>query len=394
MGKNWICERSKAKCSNKKSLLSLLNSNQTRQYIFIICTIMKHFTQFLIVLFTLIIYSCDKSESENTEPAPEQKPTDKIELASGTDTNPVVPTDGGTVSISFNASTSWSAQPVNDRADTWVSVSPTSGNAGTATIKITAKANTEPDDRSAAIQIKAGTAQQTVKVTQKQKNALTVTASTFEVPVEGMDINVEVKANVALTYKIDADWISYVGTKALKASTLTFTVSKNDSICKRQGNIIIGEGELSDTVKIFQAGETPSIVLNKNSYTAKSQGETFSVDIASNVDVTYLIEYTNEDGSLNEGTENWLQESSTKTISTNTYYFNVSKNESILNRYARIIFTNKENNISKKYDKEIIKKILTYSIPFIIISLTNTLYNSADMIFIIKTLPQWLSPTA
>ncbi len=306
---------------------------------------MKHFTQLLLVLFTLIIYSCDKSEPENTEPAPEQKPTDKIELASGTDTNPVVPTDGGTLSISFNASTSWSAQPVNDRADTWVSVSPTSGNAGTATIKITAKANTEPDDRSAAIQIKAGTAQQTVKVTQKQKNALTVTASTFEVPVEGMDINVEVKANVALTYKIDADWISYVGTKALKASTLTFTVSKNDSICKRQGNIIIGEGELSDTVKIFQAGETPSIVLNKNSYTAKSQGETFSVDIASNVDVTYLIEYTNEDGSLKEGTENWLQESSTKTISTNTYYFNVSKNESILNRYARIIFTNKENNL-------------------------------------------------
>lgn len=60
----------------------------------------------------------------------------------------------------------------------------------------------------------------------------------------------------------------------------------------------------------------------------------------------------------------------------------------IIKKNKTTLFTNKENNTSKKYDKEIIKKILTYSIPFIIISLTNTLYNSADMIFIIKTLPK------
>ena len=42
----------------------------------------------------------------------------------------------------------------------------------------------------------------------------------------------------------------------------------------------------------------------------------------------------------------------------------------------------------KKDDKEIIKKIIFYSIPFIIINLANTLYTSTDMILVIRTLPK------
>ena len=310
---------------------------------------MKHFKQLLLVLLALVTFSCGKSEPENTEPTPTPKPTDKIELAAGTDLNPVISTDGGTLSVTFNASTAWSAQAVNDRADGWCSVSPTSGNAGSSTITITAKANTEPDERSASINIKAGTAAQTIKVTQKQKDALTVTSSTFEVPAEGKDINIEVKANVNVTYKIDeqcSSWIKYVSTKALKNSTLTFAVSKNESFDKREGKIIIGEGALCDTIKIFQAGEAPSIVLNKDEYIAKSEGETFAIEVASNVDVSYHIEYTYEDGTINTDSENWLQESKTRAMSTNTYYFTAGTNENYDNRQARIVFTNKENNLS------------------------------------------------
>lgn len=43
---------------------------------------------------------------------------------------------------------------------------------------------------------------------------------------------------------------------------------------------------------------------------------------------------------------------------------------------------------TKEEDKEIAKKIIFYSIPFVVISLANTLYTSTDMILIIKTLPK------
>lgn len=44
--------------------------------------------------------------------------------------------------------------------------------------------------------------------------------------------------------------------------------------------------------------------------------------------------------------------------------------------------------ITKKEDREIINKIILYSIPFIIINLANTLYTSTDMILVIRTLPK------
>ena len=43
---------------------------------------------------------------------------------------------------------------------------------------------------------------------------------------------------------------------------------------------------------------------------------------------------------------------------------------------------------TKEEDKEIIKKIVFYSIPFIIINLANTLYTSTDMVLVIRTLPK------
>lgn len=43
---------------------------------------------------------------------------------------------------------------------------------------------------------------------------------------------------------------------------------------------------------------------------------------------------------------------------------------------------------TREGDKAILKKIVWYSIPFVIINLANTLYNSTDMILVIRTLPK------
>ncbi len=64
--------------------------------------------------------------------------------------------------------------------------------------------------------------------------------------------------------------------------------------------------------------------------------------------------------------------------------------------YLNVIVKKNKNQIglnqitktNKKTDREIIKKIITYSIPFVIINLANTLYTSTDMILLIRTLPK------
>lgn len=295
------------------------------------------------ILFSLILFSCGGDEGTDTpNNQPPQNNNDKIELAAGTDINPVISEKGDKIAVSFTASTSWSASVINDRADNWCSVSPASGTAGGGAIIITANENSAPDERSASVVIKAGTASQTIKVTQKQKDAITVTQSTFEVEANGAEISIEVKANVDFKYTISENaknWIEYVSTKAVKTSTLIFSVKKNDDIDKREGEITISNGSITETIKVFQKGETPSIVLNKNEYTVKAEGETFAIDVASNVNVTTRIEH-------NGDTDNWLEENKSKAMSTNTFYFTAAKNETHNNREAKIIFTNRENALS------------------------------------------------
>lgn len=60
----------------------------------------------------------------------------------------------------------------------------------------------------------------------------------------------------------------------------------------------------------------------------------------------------------------------------------------MVKKNQRQIGLDKKATKTAKEDKEIIKKIILYSLPFIIINLANTLYTSTDMILVIRTLPK------
>ena len=85
------------------------------------------------VLFALLFcYSC--SSGDDDEPTPETTP----EIVIPTEQKaPVMDTKGGTGTVTFSSNLPWTASVVNARADTWCTVSPTSGGAGTATLTIT-----------------------------------------------------------------------------------------------------------------------------------------------------------------------------------------------------------------------------------------------------------------
>lgn len=276
---------------------------------------------------------------------------DKLEDIFGTEKNPDVPqieintteaqfsADGGNNSIVFSATENWTAEILNSRADGWCSIYPTSGPAGNATITITTMANDTPDDRNASIVIKAGIVSETINVFQKQKDALTVTSSKFEVGPEGGEVVIEVKANIDFNYKLDTvaeKWIEFVATRAITTSTLVFNVAKNDGLEKRMGKITILSGNLREEVMIYQEGAKPAIIVSQSEYIVPSVGETIAVEVKSNVDVA--IEMPDAD---------WIIENRTRGISTNTYYFDILQNETHNNRIAEIKFTNKSNNISE-----------------------------------------------
>ena len=295
--------------------------------------------RFFYTLFAILAFvACSESDVDNGgSSGGGQTPPKQPEITLGT-TAADFSTDGGSNVITFTSSVAWTAEVVNTRADDWCSIEPTSGAAGNAKITVTTTANDTPDDRTASIIIKAGTASKTITVSQKQKDALTVTASKFELGAEGGEVAIEVKANIDFEYVIEEsaeEWIEYKTTRALKTSNLVFGVKENESEEKREAKITISSGAFSETITIYQAGSEPTIIISQNEYVVSSDGDTIAVEVKSNVDVTVELP-TNVD---------WIAENTTRAFSTNTYYFNIAPSEEYDQRSAEIKFTNKETGI-------------------------------------------------
>lgn len=292
----------------------------------------------LLLLSMTFVAACSDGGEDVVEPDPKptpSKPAITLDVSSSDFT-----TDGGSNTISFTTAAPWTAEVLNSRADAWCSVSPTDGPAGDAEITVTTTANDTPDNRSASIVIKAGTTEKTITVSQKQKDALTVTSDKFEVSAEGGEVTIEVKANIDFEYTISEKakaWIASADSRALKTTTLVFDVSANEDTEKREGSITITSGSFKETVTVYQEGTVPVITLTQNEFVVPSAGDVIAVEVKSNVDVEVELPAETD----------WLSEDKSRAMSTNTYYFIVAESGEYEQREAEIKFTNKKNELSE-----------------------------------------------
>lgn len=246
--------------------------------------------------------------------------------------------DAGYIDLSLESNFWWKLKAVNDRADEWLTFSPTSGKWGEAVVKISVAANTDYEERSASLEFRCGWHKKIIRVTQKQKDAVLLTPGTVEMDAKGGTFEVGVDHNVAFDIIMDKDtqsWIRHMSTKALDHHDLTFSVAENDGLEKREGTIRFAYPGGAETVKVYQAGGSPALVLGSNEYTVSAAGGEVRIDVTSNVNVTYEIK------------SSWVSEVRTKAMSTNTYYFKVEPNSSYDDRSCVITFKSEEYNLSE-----------------------------------------------
>lgn len=203
---------------------------------------------FLLGVLTLLFICCSKEDEIIDSFVP--NPDSEIYFSKGMD----FAASQESKNLSFSTNKPWKISLANSELCT---VAPSSGGAGEATVVITTKENTTYDSRSVLLTLAAGTIVKEFTISQKQKDALTLTASRFEVAKEGESINVEVKANIAFEVEISEtakSWISQVITRGLTATHLTFSIAKNEGIAEREGEILIKSGQLSEKLKVVQEG--------------------------------------------------------------------------------------------------------------------------------------------
>ena len=293
----------------------------------------------LLSLFMLLLSVVCSCKDDNNEPTPPE-PSSEITIPSSENLNPVLSQEGGTVSISFTTTADWTASLVNTRAESWITVTPNSGSKGKNEITITATTNETYDERNATVVLKCGSDSKNIVVTQKQKDALTVTSSKYEVASKGGNISVEVKANINFEVEVKADWIKQVkssNTRALTTSNLNFTIEPNETGDKREGEIIIKSGELSETVKVYQGFEN-FITLTQKDFTIPEEGGNVDIEIKSTLgyEVKMLPDVVD-----------WITEVQSRAVSTHTHHYTVSPNDTYDSREVKIVFYDpKDKNVA------------------------------------------------
>ena len=168
------------------------------------------------------------------------------------------------VTVTFTANAAWTAELTGEGVAEWLSISPKSGVAGEASIKLDAIANTTKENRTATLAITVeGMEPARVTVTQLQKNAIDVNAeATYTVSFKGGSVEVEVGYNVAYTYEVVyaegvEPWLAE--TKAYATDKLTFTASEQavNAAARTATLYVYSELGVVKTVAITQEAWSP-----------------------------------------------------------------------------------------------------------------------------------------
>ena len=279
----------------------------------------------------LFSIGCNKTDIEVDDDSVEDDRDNETVYISVNPGSAIIPTEGGTFSTTVISSSDWTLS--GDVS--WCEPSKTDGNNGD-NVVFKVKPNTSVTERNVTYTFRCGEESAKLTITQKQKDALTVTKSKYEVHAEGEDIQIEVKANIQFDYEIvpdSRDWITPVQSRTMTTRILTFSIAENTGTERREGEIVIRSGDLSETISVYQEGATPTIVISQDKYIVSDKGETIKVEVNSNVE--YSTEMPNVE---------WITENMTRSVSSHTHYYTISPNETYDQRSARIIYKSKDNS--------------------------------------------------
>jgi len=277
---------------------------------------MKAFYKILSAALLLCTFAASCS-GDSTEPEPTPNPSepvqgDEIVVPEDTDLSPTISQDGDSKTIRFTAKEPWQAYVADTRAAAdWLHVTPTSGKAGEVELTITTDRNEEPDDRAGYVKIVSGNSQATISVTQKQRDALTVSPSKRTIDAQGTEFEIEVRANIDFEVEVRADWIEQIATRALTTTVLRFRAKKNIED-ERTGTIIIRSGEKSETITITQ--EKGGFIVDTEQIRIDAAEQNISAKVRANIDFEVEVQ------------ADWIEQIAARALTTTVLQFKVKKN--------------------------------------------------------------------
>ena len=281
------------------------------------------------VAIATLIAGCGGTGTENEpEITPEIKFTEDI-VTSGIS----VESAEQSITLSFSANVAWSATVSAD----WLTISPSSGEAGKNSVKVEVEENRTGQPRSATITISDKESTQKVSVTVRQealKASLTVSPESLEFSANKGEEMLNVTSNTDWVITKDAEWITLDSDKGKGLATIAAGVTENTSLTSRTGSITVStsDGSVKKTVSVRQSGAAVVFSIDRNEFNVAAVGESFSVKVTHNIGykINSQPEWVKQTGMVPSG-------------NTDTYTFTAEANTSTEAREGVIVFCNDNN---------------------------------------------------
>ena len=281
------------------------------------------------VAIATLIAGCGGTGTENEpEITPEIKFTEDI-VTSGIS----VESAEQSITLSFSTNVAWSATV----SANWLTISPSSGEAGKNSVKVEVEENRTGQPRSATITISDKESTRKVSVTVRQealKASLTVSPESLEFSANKGEEMLNVTSNTDWVITKDAEWITLDSDKGKGLATIAAGVTENTSLTSRTGTITVStsDGSVKKTVSVRQSGADVIFTIDKNEFNVAAVGESFSVKVTHNIGykINSQPDWVKQTGKASSG-------------NVDTYTFTAEANTSTEAREGVIVFCNDNN---------------------------------------------------
>lgn len=165
-------------------------------------------------------------------------------------------------------------------SDSWISVSSTSGSAGTSQVEISVTPNTGVAQRDGYVNFMVGTSQIFKLVVHQKGIYIDAGEDWLDIPSTGDSRKLNVKSNTSWTVTSDSEWIKVSPKSASGAKEITVTIADNPSLSERSGYLtfVSDANNIKEKKLIRQAGKTFSVETTVVNFSDKSSTSLLDVN--------------------------------------------------------------------------------------------------------------------
>lgn len=163
---------------------------------------------------------------------------------------------------------------------------------------------------------------------------ITIPQDTYSIDADGGELSLQMSSNVSLALRPSVDWIKII---AVSDGSCLVRVSANPDYNSRTGSVVFthAESSLSKEIHILQ-GEQIGLVTKSNNYDLDYTGQTFSLPVSSNAELSVAV------------SADWIHPAKTKGLEEHTLSFQIDENLGKESRTAEILLSagNKTQRVS------------------------------------------------